>query len=123
MKKFLFYIGIIPTIICIPFWIVSIICDFICCLIEYYYDWLFNTFLKEKGFISFGSPEECWEEMKKHKPFGWLKCGKDYWKIIGITANGVRLADDYDTSNKFYSFDFLYKYYNFADNKRFGIKK
>lgn len=63
----------------------------------------------EPKYSSFRNAEECWEEMQKHQPFGWVKC-KD-----GSTINKfMYICDisDYD--------DFLEDYV-FADGTPFGI--
>ena len=32
----------------------------------------------EPKYRSFENKEECWQEMQKHQPFGWIKCKEGY---------------------------------------------
>ena len=59
----------------------------------------------------FKSKEECWEEMQKHQPFGWLMDIKD-----GHYANVNVLTNKTD-------FDFLFNIYIFSDGTPYGIKE
>lgn len=59
----------------------------------------------------FKSVEECWEEMQKHQPFGWVKY-KDssaYFTIDGLCKNT--------------NFNYLFEYRIFVDGTPFGIKE
>ena len=74
----------------------------------------------------FKNQEECWQEMMKHQPFGWLKSirkqekvhigrvfeDKDYVLITLSINEGIN-------NNPSYFFD----EYTFADGTPFGIKK
>lgn len=70
---------------------------------------------------SFANAEECWNEMKKHQPFGWVinkNTGrKHYITAIHETSNEVFMADD--TWKDFYK---IKKNYTFADGVPFGVK-
>ena len=78
----------------------------------------------EPKFRPFKNVEECWQEMKKHQPFGWIKskeATKDiYFTITGLTnvIHGVIL-----NSTGGWSFSGLFDYYTFADGTPFGIKE
>ena len=70
----------------------------------------------------FKDAEECWQEMKKHQPFGWVK-SKD-----GSTINKFMFIDSLKnnevtirTSVRF-TYSELVKYYIFADGTPFGVK-
>ena len=63
----------------------------------------------EPKYRPFESVEECWEEMKKHYPFGWYKYNNNYSLV-------THLDDDTD-------FKYRFKNYLFADGTPFGIKK
>ena len=74
----------------------------------------------------FKNAEECWAEMLKHQPFGWIKPVNECTnkaKAINISSIGwddeypIRLTDDYDD----YSFEYLYKEFTFMDGTPFGI--
>ena len=80
----------------------------------------------EPRYKIFKSQEECWNEMLKHKPFGWLKSirkqekvhigrvfeVKDYVLITLSINEGIN-------NNPSYFFD----EYTFADGTPFGIKR
>lgn len=65
----------------------------------------------ETTYRAFKSKEECWEEMKKFQPFGWVKDKyTDQYSIISILEKST-------------DFDFLFKTYTFIDGTPFGIKE
>lgn len=72
----------------------------------------------------FKDTEECWNEMQKHQPIGWVKskeATKDiYFTITGLTNGtcGVML-----NSPGGWSLSGLFDYYTFADGTPFGIKE
>lgn len=68
----------------------------------------------------FKDKEECWEEMQKHQPFGWLKAisNKYYYSILEVVENGCIFVDGPKVS--FYD---LFKFDTFADGTPFGIKE
>ena len=106
-------------------------------------DWTNDTW-KDKEYTSFGelsqSPiksqpkyrpfktqEECWNEMLKHQPFGWV-IGKIYANFHHIdfvyicnpnNGYGVRLSNNAICTN----FEHMFKDYKFADGTPFGIKE
>ena len=73
---------------------------------------------KEPKYRPFKNAEECFEEMKKHQPIGWL-----YWNnvFVHITEIGLGcIAFD----NCKYSFVEAFNHrYTFADGQPFGIKE
>ena len=66
----------------------------------------------EPKYRQFKTKEECWNEMLKHQPFGWVK-GKDgqYTQILTVS---VREEEN---------FNYWFKTYTFPDGKPFGIKE
>ena len=73
---------------------------------------------KEPKYRPFRSAKECFEEMKKHYPFGWI-----YWNniLVHITETGVGYVK-FDSCT--YSFvEAFNKGYTFADGQPFGIKE
>lgn len=60
----------------------------------------------------FKDAEECWQEMLKHQPFGWLFHKKS--KAYKILFKSDYTVDRYNA---------LFNEYEFADNKPFGIKE
>ena len=86
-------------------------------------DSIFYRIKPETTYRPFKDAEECWKEMLKHKPFGWLK-GKEatedvYFTITGLTndTHGAML-----NSSGGWSFSGLFDYYTFADGTPFGVK-
>lgn len=64
----------------------------------------------------FLNQEECWREMHKHQPFGWIYRGSKYRQILAVGEVGIRLAD------LFLTFDQAVDD-TFADGTPFGIKE
>ena len=76
----------------------------------------------------FKSQEECWNEMLKHQPFGWVKSkDKGYFHLIGLVQFASELEDvmiTFATSeNLARSSHSIYENYIFADGTPFGIKE
>lgn len=72
----------------------------------------------------FANEEECWQEMLKHQPFGWVKLinnkeQKEFIHCGVITKTKVVLTSIDEVP---FSYDDMYKNYNFADGTPFGIK-
>ena len=86
-------------------------------------DSIFYRIKPETTYRPFKDAEECWKEMLKHKPFGWLKSKEAtedvYFTITGLTndTHGAML-----NSSGGWSFSGLFDYYTFADCTPFGVK-
>ena len=65
----------------------------------------------ESKYRPFNSVEECWEEMQKHKPFGWLKRKKS-----------TQLNNTYEISENT-DWDYCFRTFIFADGTPYGIKE
>ena len=68
----------------------------------------------------FKDAEECWQEMLKHQPFGWVKYKKyGYFALITTIHSGNTVS-----LNGKEGWDFLHiiDNYVFADNAPFGVK-
>lgn len=80
----------------------------------------------ETKYRPFKSQEECWNEMLKHKPFGYIKC-KAIKNIFFITEININSNNELyfclSNSTSFYGSVFLFDYYTFVDGKPFGIKE
>lgn len=63
----------------------------------------------EPTYRPFKDKEECWEEMQKHQPFGWVK----------HTGSLICLTSIDDTTD----FNRYYEILSFADGTPFGIKE
>lgn len=73
----------------------------------------------EPKYRPFKTDEECWKEMLKHKPFGWVKFPTNniFYSVLKVTNINCVFVD----GTKLSFFD-LYKYTTFADGTPFGIK-
>ena len=63
----------------------------------------------EPKYRPFKDAEECWQEMQKHQPFGWVKTDEGYEQIWHV--------------NKGDNFNATLKTCTFADGTPFGIKE
>lgn len=71
----------------------------------------------EPTYRPFKSVEECWQEMQRHKPFGWVKMNEECCHINRVCPDCVSVSDIDD-----YEFCEIYEYVTFADGTPFGIK-
>lgn len=74
----------------------------------------------EPKYRPFKNAEECWQEMQKHQPFGWLKDKNDgHLTLITVVDNDKMMA-----LNGRVGWDFLsmMNNYVFADGTPFGVK-
>ena len=74
----------------------------------------------EPNYRPFKNAEECWQEMRKHQPFGWLKDKNDgHLTLITVVDNDNMMA-----LNGRVGWDFLsmMNNYVFADGTPFGVK-
>ena len=76
----------------------------------------------EPRYRSFKNAEECWQEMLKHQPFGWIKCKEGYFNIVYVNDEYAGLGDRYDSSILLASKN-SYQDNTFADGTPFGIKE
>ena len=75
----------------------------------------------ETKYRPFKDAEECFEEMKKHQPFGWIKDKlHQYFNMISICINAAT-AFQYDEV-EYYDYQKLINEYTFADGTPFGVK-
>ena len=75
----------------------------------------------ETKYRPFKDAEECFEEMKKHQPFGWIKDKlHQYFNMISICINAAT-AFQYDEV-EYYDYQRLINEYTFADGTPFGVK-
>lgn len=66
----------------------------------------------------FKDKNECWEEMQKHQPFGWVKLYDCYNLITEVDIYNEKLFID----GGYFDFKSAYKNITFADGTPFGIK-
>ena len=80
----------------------------------------------EPKYRPFKTQEECWEEMLKHQPFGWLKSIRKQEKVhIGRVFEVKDFALITLSINEGINNDssYFFNEYTFADGTPFGIKK
>lgn len=72
----------------------------------------------ESKYRPFKDTDECWQEMLKHQPFGWVRVLNRYKNILELrdSYNGIKLLENYWTYNE------LYECTTFVDGTPFGIK-
>ena len=75
----------------------------------------------EAKYRSFKNAEECWQEMSKHQPFGWIKCKEGYFNIVYVDDDYAGLADP-DGSSILLTSKNSYQDNTFADGTPFGMK-
>lgn len=76
----------------------------------------------EAKYRHFMNAKECWGEMQKHQPFGWIKCEEGFFNIVYVTDEYVGLADP-DGSSILLASKNSYQDNTFADGTPFGIKE
>ena len=74
----------------------------------------------EAKYRPFKDAEECWKEMLRHEPFGWVK-SKDSQKFLACKAFGKTLIF-IGIEDKPYNYKEVLRDYNFADGTPFGVK-
>ena len=74
----------------------------------------------EPKYRPFKNQEECWNEMLKHQPLGWLRSKriKDIYQLITIRNHEIRIFADLPLR-----FSRAYREYEFLDGTPFGIKE
>lgn len=73
----------------------------------------------EPKYRPFKDAEECWNEMLKHQPFGWLKDKNDgHLTLITVVDNKDMMAL---SENKGWDFLGIMNTYTFADGTPFGM--
>lgn len=70
----------------------------------------------------FKNAEECWNEMQKHQPFGWIKSKNDSTINKSMFIDSLR-KDEVSISNVDFNYNDLAEYYIFADGAPFGMKE
>ncbi len=72
----------------------------------------------EPKYRPFKDAEECWQEMQKHQPFGWVKASHGYFNIIGIKDDCI----NFGAKDNWLDYAYLFTDYKFVDGSVFGIK-
>lgn len=75
----------------------------------------------EPRYRSFKNVEECWQEMMKHQPFGWVKSkSDDLYSMVTATEDMKSIEIN---GNYIWPLDGTMSNYTFADGTPFGIKE
>ena len=72
----------------------------------------------EPNYRPFRDSEECWQEMQKHQPFGWIKDTENdtYTMVTNVDADELSINGNPD-----WPFDGVMRIFTFADGTPFGI--
>ena len=73
----------------------------------------------EPKYRPFKDAVECWQEMQKHQPLGWIKASHGYFNIIGIMDDNI----NFGTKDNWLNYEYMFKMYKFNDGTPFGIKE
>lgn len=75
----------------------------------------------EPSYRPFKSTQECFSEMRKHEPFGWIKSvdGDDLVDILSLHGESNRIITTDGPYNLKYAFDL----YTFIDDTPFGVEE
>lgn len=74
----------------------------------------------EPTYRPFANAEECWCEMLKHEPFGWVIRNDYHVNIANLIRQSITFADNEGRNS---SFSELLEDCTFADETKFGIKE
>lgn len=76
----------------------------------------------EPKYRPFKNAEECWMEMRKHEPFGWLTCVGCRYNIVSVSNIDVSMAN---VSGDIVTLRFcdVMESDTFADGTPFGVKE
>lgn len=76
----------------------------------------------EPKYRPFANAEECWQEMQKHQPFGWVKDKKDVHHRVLITAVDDDTCGMSLNGNAAWSLSGIMDLFTFVDGTPFGVK-
>lgn len=69
----------------------------------------------------FKNVEECWQEMQKHQPFGWIKDTYDgHYVLVTSVAIGENMTIGANTG---WDVQGIFKNFTFADGAPFGVRE
>ena len=75
----------------------------------------------EPKYRPFKTQKECWQEMLKHQPFGWIKYSYFSCIIQNISFNGITVIKEQEIH--YLNFEEHFMNIKFADGTPFGIKE
>lgn len=74
----------------------------------------------QTNYRQFKDAEDCWQEMQKHKPFGWVKWNDVRYNIYVVSSTSVCLING-NCENM--DFAYAYQKLTFSDGTPFGVKE
>ena len=91
-------------------------------IVTAHFDWDSNCYrIKSSStYRPFKNAEECWQEMQKHQPFGWIAKGMKLYAIKVIECNTVFIDDGCENRSLI---GYFKDSFTFADGTPFGIKE
>ena len=89
-------------------------------VLHFNYDTCRYRIKPEPKYRPFNSAEECWQEMQKHQPFGWVKTEAGEYRFIDRITSEIHLADQ---GKSYSAFCGALENYTFADGEPFGVKE
>lgn len=73
----------------------------------------------EPKYRPFKDVEECWTEMQKHQPFGWVKTGESIRRLITLVdVDRIQIGNQ----NLNWTYAQVFKAFIFMDGQPFGVK-
>lgn len=73
----------------------------------------------EPKYRPFKGAEECWQEMQKHQPFGWVKAGESIRRLITLVdVDRIQIGNQ----NLNWTYAQVFKKFIFMDGQPFGVK-
>ncbi len=84
------------------------------------FNWGFDNYRikPEPKYRPFKDAEECWNEMQKHQPFGWICEGGEKMFVVNVNYEGI-----IDGRDDGWVFSEAFSRYTFADGEPFGVKE
>ena len=76
----------------------------------------------EPKYRPFKDADECWAEMQKHQPFGWVKSIDSNHHSLITDVDGSEGYEGVNIDGEGYRWDKANNKYTFADGTSFGIK-
>ena len=86
------------------------------------FNWCENSYRikPESKYRPFKDAKECWREMQKHQPFGWVKPEAGEYRFIDSVTTVIHLANQ---GQSYSAFCGALENYTFADGQPFGVKE
>lgn len=76
----------------------------------------------EPTYRSFANAEECWKEMQKHQPVGWIYDGGYHYFIVSIDDETINIINNTRDIVECLFSEMIEEGYTFADGTPFGVK-